>query len=95
MSITKDDIAKVATLARIKVSEEEIPKVTESINEILALVDKMQQIDTSDVEPLANPHDAVQVLREDIVTATDEREKLLKNAPESENGLFLVPKVID
>jgi len=95
MSVSKDDIAKVATLARIKVSEEEIPKVTESINEILGLVDKMQQLDTSDVEPLANPHDAVQILREDVVTATDDRENLLKNAPESESGLFLVPKVID
>ena len=95
MSVSKDDIAKVATLARIKVSNDEIPKVTESINEILALVDKMQQLDTSDVEPLANPHDAIQVLREDVVTATNAREKLLKNAPESENGLFLVPKVID
>jgi len=95
MSVSKDDIAKVATLARIKVSEEEIPKVTESINEILGLVDKMQQLDTSNVEPLANPHDALQILREDVVTATDDRENLLKNAPESESGLFLVPKVID
>lgn len=95
MSISKDDIAKVATLARIQVSDEEIPKVTNSINEILALVGKMQQLDTSNIEPLANPHDAIQRLREDIVTATNEREKLLKNAPETENGLFLVPKVID
>ena len=95
MSVSREDIAKVATLARIRVSEEEIPRVTESINEILALVDKMQQQDTSDIEPLANPHDATQQLREDIVTAVNERDKLLQNAPESENGLFLVPKVIE
>lgn len=95
MSISKNDITKVAMLARIRVSDEEIPKVTNSINEILALVGRMQQLDTRDIEPLANPHDAIQRLREDIVTATNERELLLQNAPESENGLFLVPKVID
>lgn len=95
MSVTRDDITKVANLARIQVSEEQIPKVTESINEILSLVDKMQQLDTADVEPLANPHDAVQRLREDEVTAINEREKLLENAPDSEAGLFLVPKVIE
>jgi aspartyl-tRNA(Asn)/glutamyl-tRNA(Gln) amidotransferase subunit C len=95
MSITKDDISKVANLARLKISDEEIPRVTDSINEILALVDKMQQQDTADIAPLANPHDAIQTLREDVVTANNERDKLLQNAPESENGLFLVPKVIE
>lgn len=95
MSITKDDITKVALLARIQVSDEAIPRVTGSINEILALVDKMQQIDTRDIEPLANPHDAIQRLRDDIVTTRNERELLLQNAPAAENGLFLVPKVID
>lgn len=95
MSVTKDDIGKVANLARIKLNEEDVPQITESINEILNLVDSMQQVDTSNVEPLANPHDATQRLREDEVTATNQRDKLLQNAPESEAGLFLVPKVIE
>ncbi len=95
MSVTKDDITKVAYLARMQVSDEQVPKITESINEILALVDKMQTVDTSSVEPLANPHDAIQRLREDEVTAVNERDKLMQNAPASEAGLFLVPKVIE
>ena len=95
MSVTKDDIAKVAQLARIKLSDEQTPKVTDSINEILSLVDKMQQVDTANVEPLANPHDATQRLRDDVVTATNQRDKLMQNAPEAEAGLFLVPKVIE
>ncbi len=95
MSVTKDDITKVAYLARMQVSDEQVPKITESINEILTLVDKMQTVDTSSVEPLANPHDAIQRLREDEVTAVNERDKLMQNAPASEAGLFLVPKVIE
>jgi aspartyl-tRNA(Asn)/glutamyl-tRNA(Gln) amidotransferase subunit C len=95
MSISKDTISKVAHLARISLNDDEIPKITQSISDILVLIDKMQDIDTSNIEPLANPHDATQRLREDVVTAINEREKLLSNAPESENGLFLVPKVIE
>ncbi len=95
MSISRDTIAKVAHLARINLSDEEIPKITQSISDILALIDKMQAANTTNIEPLANPHDAIQRLREDAVTAIDEREKLLKNAPASEDGLFLVPKVIE
>lgn len=95
MSISRDTVTKVAHLARISLAEEEIPKITQSISDILALIDKMQAIDTSNIAPLANPHDAIQHLREDEVTAINERDKLLGNAPESQNGLFLVPKVIE
>jgi aspartyl-tRNA(Asn)/glutamyl-tRNA(Gln) amidotransferase subunit C len=95
MSVTKENITKVAMLARIRVGDEEIPKVTERINQILALVDRMQQVNTDGIEPLANPHDAVQRLREDVVTCGNQREQLLLNAPSAENGLFLVPRVIE
>lgn len=95
MSVTTNDIEKAAKLARIQITESDISNVTDSINDVLGLIDKMQSVDTSDVEPLANPHDAVQTLREDVVTATDEREKLMQNAPAQEQGLFLVPKVIE
>lgn len=95
MSISRDTIAKVAHLARINLDEASIPGITQSISDILTLIDKMQAVDTVNVEPLANPHDATQRLREDVVTAADEREKLLRNAPASEAGLFLVPKVIE
>lgn len=95
MSISRDTITKVAHLARINLGDEEIPKITQSISDILVLIDKMQSVNTDNVEPLANPHDATQRLREDIVTAVNERDKLLQNAPESQDGLFLVPKVIE
>jgi len=95
MSISKDTIRKVAHLARINLNEDEIPAITDSITNILGLIDKMQSVNTDNIKPLANPHDATQILREDIVTAVNERDKLLQNAPMTENGLFLVPKVIE
>ena len=95
MSVSKDDIAKVAKLARIQIHADQVPEITSGINEILDLVDKMAKAETKDVKPLANPHDAIQRLREDEVTAINERDKLLANAPESDSGLFLVPKVIE
>ena len=95
MSVSKTDIEKVAYLSRIELEDGQIPVVTDAINEILTLIDKMQSVDTSQVDPLANPHDAVQRLREDEVTAFDQREQLMSNAPEAEDGLFLVPKVIE
>ena len=95
MSISRDSIVKAAHLARINLGEDDIPTITRSISDILVLIDKMQAVNTDTVEPLANPHDAIQRLREDVVTATNERDKLLMNAPASEAGLFLVPKVIE
>jgi aspartyl-tRNA(Asn)/glutamyl-tRNA(Gln) amidotransferase subunit C len=95
MSVSLDDINKVAKLARIDISEQEINTVTDGINSVLSLIDKMQTVDTDNIEPLANPHDATQRLRDDVVTTHNEREKLMANAPAAEQGLFLVPKVID
>ena len=71
MSITADDIEKVAKLARIQINDDQVTDVTNSINDVLALIDKMQSVDTSHVEPLANPQDAVQTLRQDEVTAIE------------------------
>jgi aspartyl-tRNA(Asn)/glutamyl-tRNA(Gln) amidotransferase subunit C len=95
MSVDAKDIEKVATLSRIQISPDQIPEVTNSINTVLGLIDKMQAIDTSDVEPLANPHDALQTLRADKVTASNEREILMSNAPSVQDGLFVVPKVLE
>ncbi|HEY9033186.1 MAG TPA: Asp-tRNA(Asn)/Glu-tRNA(Gln) amidotransferase subunit GatC [Pseudomonadales bacterium] len=95
MSISRDDVVKVAHLARIGIDEQDIPVITDRLNRILALVDTMQQQDTSNIEPLGNPHDASARLRSDEVTAGNEREQLMANAPLAENGLFLVPRVIE
>ena len=99
MSINEDDIAKTAALARLKIGADEAAEVTGRIQAILELVDQMQAIDTSSVEPMANPLDAVQILRPDeIVQAPDpvqERDHCQGIAPATEDGLYLVPKVIE
>ncbi len=93
--VEKSEIDNVATLARLRVSPAEADEVTARIGEILAMIDQMQAVDTTGVEPLAHPLDAVQRLRADEVTETDRRDELLALAPSNRNGLFVVPKVIE
>ena len=95
MAIEQDEIEKIAELARIRIEREQIGEVTQRITEILGLVDQLQAADTSDVEPLANPLDATQRLRADEVTETNRREAFQAIAPSVEQGLYLVPKVIE
>lgn len=95
MSITPDDIQKIALLSRLKVDEEKIEKLSGDINNILGLVDQLQQADTDGIAPMAHPLDAVQTLRSDQVTETNQRDKFQRVAPATEDGLFLVPKVIE
>ena len=95
MAIEQDEIEKIAELARIRIAREQIADVTRRITEILGMVDQLQAADTTGVEPMANPLDAEQVLRPDAVTESDRREAFQAIAPAVEDGLYLVPKVID
>jgi len=95
MSIESKDIATIAHLARLHLSEPEKLEALDSINNILALIDQMQSVDTAQVQPLAHAFETSQRLREDVVTETDNREALLSLAPKAERGLFLVPKVLE
>jgi len=95
MSIEQNEIEKIAELARIRIAGEQLGQVTQRITEILAMVDQLQAADTSNVEPMANPLDATQRLRPDEVTESNRREAFQAIAPAVENGLYLVPKVID
>ncbi|KZY59188.1 asparaginyl/glutamyl-tRNA amidotransferase subunit C [Oleiphilus sp. HI0071] len=95
MSITPNDIQKIALLSRLKVEDEKVEKLSGDVNNILGLVDQLQQADTNGVAPMAHPLDAVQTLRTDQVTETNQREKYQSVAPATEDGLFLVPKVIE
>ncbi len=95
MTVDRTVVEKIAELARLKLDEDSIPEVTQRISSILDMVDKMQSVDTENVEPMANPLDACQHLRADIVTEADQRERFQKIAPATENGLYLVPKVIE
>jgi aspartyl-tRNA(Asn)/glutamyl-tRNA(Gln) amidotransferase subunit C len=95
MSLEKQDVEKIAHLARLAIDEAAIPGYAEDLSGILDLVDQMNAVDTDGVEPLAHPHDAIQRLREDLVTEENQRERLQSNAPQTDAGLFLVPKVIE
>jgi aspartyl-tRNA(Asn)/glutamyl-tRNA(Gln) amidotransferase subunit C len=95
MSLDRSQVESVAQLARLKIDEAEMPDYLNSLNSILDLVDKMQAVNTDGIEPLANPLDATQRLRADVVTETNKRDELQANAPATENGLFLVPQVIE
>jgi aspartyl-tRNA(Asn)/glutamyl-tRNA(Gln) amidotransferase subunit C len=95
MSIDRSDVERIAHLARLALDEQDIPAYTKNLSSILDLVDEMQQINTDGIEPLAHPLDAIQRLRIDEVSESDQREKLQAVSPAVENGLFLVPKVIE
>ncbi|MAA66095.1 MAG: Asp-tRNA(Asn)/Glu-tRNA(Gln) amidotransferase GatCAB subunit C [Alteromonadaceae bacterium] len=95
MSISREDIEKVAVLARIRLEDNQVEALEKDLGNILNLVDQLQAADTADVEPLAHPLDAVQRLRPDQVTEIDQREAFQKIAPATEDGLYLVPRVIE
>ncbi|PAV26200.1 aspartyl/glutamyl-tRNA(Asn/Gln) amidotransferase subunit C [Tamilnaduibacter salinus] len=95
MAISRDEIEKVALLARIKTSDEEARSLESNVSNILDLVDQLQSADTDQVEPLAHPLDAVGQLRDDTVTETNQRAAFQRIAPATEDGLYLVPQVIE
>ena len=95
MSIELVDVENIAHLARLHLTEAEKQEAADSMSNILKLIDQMQTVDTDNIEPLAHAFDAAQRLRDDKVTETNTRDELQKIAPESEQGLFLVPKVIE
>jgi|TARA_Y100000589_G_scaffold278939_1_gene274638 aspartyl-tRNA(Asn)/glutamyl-tRNA(Gln) amidotransferase subunit C len=95
VSISREDIEKVALLARIRVDDAQIPALEKDLGNILTLVDQLAAADTDNVEPMAHPLDAVQRLRPDEVTESNQREAFQAIAPATENGLYLVPKVIE
>ncbi len=95
MSLNKSEVGKIALLAKLHVNDTDVDEIADRITEILSLIDQMQAIDTESVEPMSHPLDAVQILREDVVTETNHRDELQKLAPKAENGLYLVPQVLD
>jgi aspartyl-tRNA(Asn)/glutamyl-tRNA(Gln) amidotransferase subunit C len=95
MSLSRQDVEGIAHLARLALKEEDVPRYVAELSRILELVEALQRVDTSGVSPLAHPLDATQRLRPDEVTEGDERERFQSNAPQTEAGLYLVPKVIE
>ncbi|MCG9124799.1 Asp-tRNA(Asn)/Glu-tRNA(Gln) amidotransferase subunit GatC [Laribacter hongkongensis] len=95
MALSSDDVVKIARLARLRVSEAERGAVQGQLNGIFDLIEAMRAVDTAGVEPMAHPQDAPLRLRADAVTETDRRSAYQAVAPQVENGLYLVPKVIE
>ena len=95
MSLNEQDIEKIAWLARLEIDQTDCPKYARELSQMLDLVEQLNQIDTSNIEAMAHPTDAVQRLREDVVTEQNQREKFQSIAPLSEDGLYLVPRVIE
>lgn len=91
--ISKEDTKHVAKLGRLELSEQEVEKFSTQLGNILKYVEQMNEIDTTDVKPMAHPFDIVNVMREDEVYYENTKEELLQNAPEEEDGFFRVPKI--
>ena len=99
MALSTADVSRIALLARLELSSDESTAMHKQLNDFFSIVERMSAVDTSDVEPLYTPLSAVQSvslrLRDDAVTEADQRDANQRSAPLVENGLFLVPKVIE
>jgi len=95
MSLDSDDVKAIARLARLKIDEADVPLYATNLSNILDLVEQMNSVDTTGVVPMSHPLDVSQRLREDEVTEEDQRDDFQGVAPATQDGLYLVPKVIE
>ena len=95
MALTLDDVRRVAYLARIAVDETETQAMLGQLNAVFALIAEMQAVDTAGVEPMSHALDVTQRLRADAVSESDQHERFQSIAPQVQDGLYLVPKVIE
>ncbi|HET9579088.1 MAG TPA: Asp-tRNA(Asn)/Glu-tRNA(Gln) amidotransferase subunit GatC [Usitatibacter sp.] len=93
--LSHEEVLRIARLARIEVGEADVERLRAELNGILALIDQMRAVDTTGVEPMSHPQSLAQRLREDRVSEADQRSRFQAVAPQVEDGLYLVPKVID
>jgi aspartyl/glutamyl-tRNA(Asn/Gln) amidotransferase, C subunit len=95
MSVCEDDVRKVARLARIHIEEEQVAQLTSELGQIMDWIDLLGQCDTKGVEPLAGVTSDAMPMRPDTIVKTNSRDDVLANAPESDEGYFVVPKVVE
>jgi aspartyl-tRNA(Asn)/glutamyl-tRNA(Gln) amidotransferase subunit C len=95
MSLSPDQIERLARLARIALGPAEEAAVVDQLNRVLGLIDQMRAVDTAGIEPMSHPVDVAQRQRPDLVTETDQRELFQAAAPAVEAGLYLVPRVLE
>ena len=95
MDLSQSDVARIATLAKLNASEEETVRYLDEMTRILGLVDQLEAVDVDDIIPMAHPIDASQRLRKDEASGPSPRDAYQAIAPEAEQGLYWVPKVIE
>jgi aspartyl-tRNA(Asn)/glutamyl-tRNA(Gln) amidotransferase subunit C len=95
MSLTDADVRRIARLSRLRITDAEVVEVGQKLNGIFGLIEQLQAVDTEGVEPMSHARDVALRLREDVATAPDRRDAFQAIAPAVENGLYLVPKVIE
>ena len=95
MSLSLADVEKVARLARLAMNDQELLAAQAQLNNIFGLIAEMQAVDTKGIAPMSHAQDVAQRLREDKVTEPDQREAFQAIAPQVENGLYLVPQVLE
>ena len=95
MALSLDDVRRVAQLARLRIDDAQAHAMLDELNAIFRMIAQMEAVDTADVVPMSHPRDVSQRMRPDAVTETDRREELLRLAPATGNGLYLVPRVIE
>ena len=95
MSLSAEDVKRIAKLARIRVNEAEVAAYQAQLNGIFGLIEEMQAVDSNGIEPMSHAQDLFQRLRADVVSEPDRRAAFQAVAPQTENGLYLVPKVIE
>jgi aspartyl-tRNA(Asn)/glutamyl-tRNA(Gln) amidotransferase subunit C len=95
MSIDEKTVLKVAKLARLDLAPERAPAMAEELNAILAWIEQLNEVDVEGVEPMTSAVEATLPMRADVVTDGEAPERVLKNAPRSEDGFFVVPKVVE
>jgi aspartyl-tRNA(Asn)/glutamyl-tRNA(Gln) amidotransferase subunit C len=95
MSLTRDDVYRIAHLARIEINQAQAEATLAELNNIFAMIEQMRRVNTDGVEPMSHPLGGSQRLRDDAISDTSDRTTRLRNAPEQTDGLFLVPKVIE
>jgi aspartyl-tRNA(Asn)/glutamyl-tRNA(Gln) amidotransferase subunit C len=95
MDIDKKLVKKIATLSRMNIEEKEVERFSKELSKIITWVEKLNEVDTKDILPIANPSDIKIPFREDKINDGEIEDKILKNAPEKKAGYFIVPKVVE
>jgi aspartyl-tRNA(Asn)/glutamyl-tRNA(Gln) amidotransferase subunit C len=95
MKLTREDVARVALLARLRLLPEELDQITAELQNILQYMDKLRELDTSEIEPFTHALDTSNAFREDVVTNTPNPDAILANAPAKAKTFFKVPKIIE